>query len=84
MSEITSQATYAVKIYADTELVTDQAMAEHVLRATFGDQAVIRNRQADRWAISIADNGKLADAVIRRGFQKAFTRINNGTGVSWL
>lgn len=82
MSEITSQATYAVKLYADGELVTERGLADYVLAQTWGDQAVIRNRQSDRWAISIGDNTALAHRIERKGFV-AFTKLHNGTGVSW-
>ena len=84
MSEITSTATYGVKIYANGNLVEDQDLAEYVLNLVFGDQAVIRAKQDDRWAVSVADNCKLADTIERKGFQKAFTRVTNGTGISWL
>ena len=84
MSEITSTATYGVKIYANGNLVEDKDLAEYVLDLVFREQAVIRERQGDRWAISVAGHCKLADTIERKGFQKAFTRVTNGTGISWL
>jgi|GEM_PF-5963007 len=84
MSEITSTATFGVKIYANGELIDDRGLAAYVLRLCFADQAVIREQQGDRWAVSVADNSKLADTIERKGFQKAFTRVTNGTGISWL
>ena len=84
MREITTTATYGIKIYADGVLVTDRELAEYVLFETFGDQAVVRNAQADRWAISVRDHCRLANAIERKGFARALTKLQNGTGVSWL